>query len=192
MGPDYVERKHRPAAQPRMQPKPSNAKSGKEFKDENVKPQNQSQGPAQTQARPPVAQGPSYAQIQAQIQANSNRPNVQGLSQVPKPVPVALDIKPVNSRLQAARSAPVSEYPCALCPEHSTEGLVRIANPGHKNKNKVLFAHKICVTFTPTTWVAHDPQTGEELVYGFELIEKERWNLKCGLCSDRHGTKVGK
>lgn len=193
MGPDYVERKHRPAAQPRMQPKPSNAKPAKKFKDENEKPQAQIQAPPQTHSRPPATQGPSYAQIQAQIQANSSKPTMQGLSQLSKPVPVASDLKPVNSRPQAAKPpAPLSEYPCALCPEHSTEGLVRIANPGHKYKNKMLLAHKICVTFTPTTWVAHDPQTGEELVYGFELVEKERWNLKCGLCSDRHGTKVRK
>lgn len=194
MGPDYVERKHRHVAQPRMQPKAANAKPPKVFKDENEKPQSQVQAPAQTQVKPAATQGPSYAQVQAQIQANSNRVNVQGLPHLGKPVPVPVDLKPVNVRPQTAAkpSSAVSAYPCALCPEHSTEGLVRIANPGAKNKNKVLFAHKICVTFTPTTWVAPDPQTGEELVYGFELIEKERWNLKCGLCSDRHGTKVGK
>lgn len=192
MGPDYVERKHRPVPQPRMQPKPTNARPAKTFKDENEKPQTQAQVPPQTQSKPPATQGPSYAQIQAQIQANANKSNVQGLSHLTKPVPVSLDLKPVNSRPQAVKPvATSSTYPCALCPEHSTEGLVRIANPGAKHKNKTLFAHKICVTFTPTTWVASDPQTGEELVYGFELIEKERWNLKCGLCSDRHGTKVG-
>lgn len=189
MGPDYVERKHRPIPQARMQPKPSNAKPAKE-KDENEKPPAQVQVPAQTQPKPPVAPGPTYAQIQAQIQANNKKPAVQGLSQLTKPIPVSSELKPVNSRPQAAKSSPVANYPCALCPEYSTEGLVRIANPGPKHKNKTLYAHKICVTFTPTTWVAPDPQTGEELVYGFELIEKERWNLKCGLCTERHGTKV--
>ena len=198
MGPDYVERKPRTtAAQPRMQPKPAAPKPAKVFKDENEKPQVQPAQPVQKQPKQahqqpqPQQQGPSYAQLQAQIQANTNKANTQGLAQLAKPEPVALELKLANPN--NARPVPrptAASFPCALCPEYSTEGLVRIANPGSKQKNKTLYAHKICVTFTPTTWCAHDPQTGEELVYGFELIEKERWNLKCGLCTERHGTKV--
>lgn len=86
-------------------------------------------------------------------------------------------------------------YPCALCPEPIQEGLVKVAplqNPANikKHGNKTLYAHKVCVTFTPTTWCAPDPVTGEEFVFGFEDIEKERWGLKCGLCADKHGTKI--
>lgn len=201
MGPDYVERKPRTIAQPRMQPKPAPAaKPAKVFKDENEMPQTVSQTNSQQlpphkqqqQQQQQKASGPTYAQMQAQIQANAKKPPAQAFNQLNKPAPVHSQLKIMES---IANRTPVpqpeaSSFPCALCPEHSTEGLVRIANPGYKNKNKVLHAHKICVTFTPTTWVAPDSQTGEELVYGFELIEKERWNLKCGLCTERHGTKV--
>jgi hypothetical protein len=192
MGPDYVERKQRTAIQPRMQAKPIKAAAPALAKDENVKP---------FTAQQPALQGSSYAQLQASIQGKPVQqpfaaPYGQAHNGVPahlvKPAPVSSDLKPVNlQRLPPAKPAKVA-YPCALCPEESTEGLVRIVNPGSKNKNKTLFAHKICVTFTPTTWVAPDVQTGEEVVYGFELIEKERWNLKCGLCSERHGTKVSR
>lgn len=79
-------------------------------------------------------------------------------------------------------------HPCALCPEESSDGLVRIYS--EKAKNRSLMAHKVCVTFTPTTWCAQDPATGIEMVYGFDQIESARWGLKCGLCDDKHGTKV--
>lgn len=112
----------------------------------------------------------------------------------PAPVSAAKKPTPVNS----AKATPLPKqpapptFPCALCPEMSVEGLVRISNIGMtgKNKNKILFAHRICVTFTPTTWCALDPVTGQDMVYGFENIEKERWALKCGLCTEKHGTKV--
>lgn len=194
MGPDYVERKPRTATtQPRMQPKPAPAaKPAKTFKDENEKPAAAAAPPPHKQQKQQHQPGPTYAEMQAQIQAaNLAKPKKQELAQVPKPEPIASQLKLLNpTNPRPAPRPTAASFPCALCPEYSTEGLVRIANPGPKNKNKVLHAHRICVTFTPTTWVAQDPQTGEDLVYGFELIEKERWNLKCGLCTERHGTKV--
>lgn len=48
---------------------------------------------------------------------------------------------------QAPPTPPQPEWPCALCPDMSKEGLVRIGEPGQKTK-KNLEAHKICVTFT--------------------------------------------
>lgn len=42
---------------------------------------------------------------------------------------------------------PQPEWPCALCPDTSRDGLVRIGEPGQKSK-KHLEAHRICVTFT--------------------------------------------
>ncbi|GAA5877570.1 hypothetical protein JCM3774_006121 [Rhodotorula dairenensis] len=84
---------------------------------------------------------------------------------------------------------PQPEWPCALCPDMSRDGLVRIGEPGQKSKKR-LEAHRICVTFTPATWIEPDPQTGEELVRGYAKIEKARWKLKCQLCTEMHGTKV--
>lgn len=37
------------------------------------------------------------------------------------------------------------EYTCALCPEQSTEGLVKIGEPGIKSR-KTLKAHRVCVS----------------------------------------------
>lgn len=94
---------------------------------------------------------------------------------------------------QANQTAIKGFYPCALCPEQITEGLVKIAPPQDSNSKRAgrtLHAHSICVTFTPTTWCASHPLTGEEMVFGYDAIEKERWALKCGLCTIKHGTKV--
>lgn len=87
-------------------------------------------------------------------------------------------------------------WACALCPDLSTEGLVRIGEPGVKSK-KALKAHRICVIFTrrsfhetsracaedshgllaASTWIDEDPDTHEEIVRGYGKIEKARWRL---------------
>jgi len=53
----------------------------------------------------------------------------------------------------------------------------------------IKWAHKVCCMFTPSTWFETLP-TGEEVVKGFEAIEKARWALKCQLCKEKMGTKV--
>ncbi|PLW51009.1 hypothetical protein PCANC_08148 [Puccinia coronata f. sp. avenae] len=53
----------------------------------------------------------------------------------------------------------------------------------------VKWAHKVCCMFTPSTWFERLPN-GEEVVKGFEAIEKARWALKCQLCKEKMGTKV--
>lgn len=76
-----------------------------------------------------------------------------------------------------ASSTPYDEsFPCALCPDRSTDGLVTIGEPGVKHKRQ-LAAHRVCVMFTPATWIEHDEQAGEERVRGFGKIEKARWKL---------------
>ncbi|GAA5938979.1 hypothetical protein JCM3775_002640 [Rhodotorula graminis] len=84
---------------------------------------------------------------------------------------------------------PQPDFACALCPEASTEGLVMIGEPGVKSKKRQA-AHRVCVMFTPATWIEIDPESGEEIVRGFGKIEKARWKLKCQLCAESHGTKV--
>ncbi|GAA5908962.1 hypothetical protein JCM5296_006834 [Sporobolomyces johnsonii] len=90
---------------------------------------------------------------------------------------------------QAPPQPPKEEFVCALCPDMSEEGLVRIGEPGVKSKKR-LEAHRVCVMFTPATWIEEDPTTGEEIVRGYARIEKARWKLKCSLCTEPHGTKV--
>ncbi|KAK4049713.1 hypothetical protein OIV83_003988 [Microbotryomycetes sp. JL201] len=81
------------------------------------------------------------------------------------------------------------DFVCALCPSDSNEGLVKIGEPGIKSK-KELWAHRLCVMFTPATWIELDPETEHEIVRGFGSIEKARWKLKCSACIEMHGTKV--
>ncbi|GAA5869887.1 hypothetical protein JCM16303_001831 [Sporobolomyces ruberrimus] len=91
--------------------------------------------------------------------------------------------------IAVAPSPPKPEFVCALCPDLNTEGLVAIGEAEGKSKKK-LQAHRICVMFTPATWIELDEKTGEEMVRGFGKIEKARWKLKCSLCTVQHGVKV--
>ncbi|GAA5978643.1 hypothetical protein JCM5350_002464 [Sporobolomyces pararoseus] len=86
-----------------------------------------------------------------------------------------------------AAPPPKPDFVCALCPDLNSEGLVSIGEAGSKSKKR---AHRLCVMFTPTTWIEVDAQTGQEMVRGFNKIEKDRWKLKCSLCTEPHGVKV--
>ena len=134
--------------------------------------------------------GPAYEQMKRSMHRPPSNANkmVQSLSASTDDTPTDSNKTSISVLPKHATAKGQYQYPCALCPEFSTDGLVKV-HDGKKN-GKQLYAHKICVTFTPTTWCSPDPQTGEELVFGFSRIEKERWNLKCGLCNDKHGTKV--
>ena len=158
LGPAY--RPPQPTADvPRMQPRAENSRSAANARKKIAQPFGPNSGTATKQARPmPSKPAASYL------------PNGQAPQAVPQ-----------------QKSVPIN-YPCALCPEQTPDGLVRIQT--ERQKNRGLFAHKVCVTFTPTTWCAVNPATGKEMVYGFDQIEPARWNLKCGLCDDKHGTKV--
>ncbi|KAL8278069.1 hypothetical protein RQP46_009529 [Phenoliferia psychrophenolica] len=94
-----------------------------------------------------------------------------------------------KAKIEQEKAAKEDSWMCALCPEMSTEGLVRVGEPGVRTK-KVLNAHRVCVMFTPATWIEIDPSTNEEIVRGYAGIEKARWKLKCQLCSEKHGTKI--
>ncbi|KAM0747231.1 hypothetical protein T439DRAFT_328987 [Meredithblackwellia eburnea MCA 4105] len=103
------------------------------------------------------------------------------------PAPVRELSKKAKAELD--KVAKEESFVCALCPDMSTEGLVTIGEPGVKSR-KVLSAHRVCVIFTPATWIDTDPDTGDEIVRGYARIEKARWKLKCQLCAEKHGTKV--
>ncbi|GAA5931991.1 uncharacterized protein JCM15063_001094 [Sporobolomyces koalae] len=94
-----------------------------------------------------------------------------------------------SSTLAPAPAPPKPDFVCALCPDLNTEGLVAIGEVGVKPK-KQQQAHRLCVMFTPATWIELDAETGKEMVRGFGAIEKARWKLKCVLCSELHGIKV--
>lgn len=144
-------------------------------------------------ARTRVQQSPEYQAVGSKSRPAAPKPAAptSGPAKPRKPS-VAAQFAAAQAR-QANQAVVKGYYPCALCPEQITEGLVKIAPPQDANSKRAsrpLYAHSICVTFTPTTWCAPHPLTGEEMVFGYDAIEKERWALKCGLCSNKHGTKV--
>lgn len=205
MGPDYVERKPKGAPQPGKQPKAvkareptTKANNNKEniAKPASSKPaQQQQSAPVQASAAlslPQHSSGPSAPVLGLNHGTAFNMPSIPMLPSISNSKAVSNKEISAMATVKPAKAAkPVREaFPCALCPEQSTEGLVRVKLVGNKPKNRTLYAHRICVTCTPTTYVAPDPETGEEVVYGFDRIEPARWNLKCGLCPERHGTKV--
>lgn len=123
---------------------------------------------------------------------HSLSPLPPSFSQSPAP-PSALASSPAPAIKPVAKpAAPAkpkkAEFVCALCPDRNTDGLVRVADPGPRGKQ--IRAHKVCVMFTPTTWIDTDEQSGEEVVRGYATIEKARWRLKCQLCEEKHGVKV--
>ncbi|GAA5863810.1 hypothetical protein JCM8547_006072 [Rhodosporidiobolus lusitaniae] len=113
--------------------------------------------------------------------------------------------KPSPAPAAAAKPAPPPPpapkkvaFKCALCPDMAEEGLVKIGEPGAggggggggRKNGEGLRAHRVCVMFTPATWIEVDPQSEEEMVRGYAKIEKARWKLKCQLCTEPHGTKI--
>ncbi|GAA6019759.1 hypothetical protein JCM10207_009254 [Rhodosporidiobolus poonsookiae] len=128
-------------------------------------------------------------QSQAVQSKPARAPSSVASTPAPTPAPA-----PAAGPVKAAPTPPPAKkaFVCALCPDLSEEGLVRVGEPGGKGsrKGEGLRAHRLCVVFTPATWIEEDPATGEELVRGFAQIEKARWKLKCQLCSEPHGTKI--
>ncbi|GAA5890494.1 hypothetical protein JCM6882_002939 [Rhodosporidiobolus microsporus] len=131
------------------------------------------------------------------------KPSSSGAS-TPAPPSASAAPTPPPSAAAAPKPPPPPKpaFVCALCPDLSTEGLVRVAEPGQQGQQqgkngKGVRAHRVCVMFTPATWIEVDPATksvanpdGEEIVRGYAKIEKARWKLKCQLCTEPHGTKI--
>ena len=95
---------------------------------------------------------------------------------------------------------PVEFFPCCLCVSPSTDGLLPVANkhgPGSGCQNvgsevdkEVWHAHEECALVVPETWVEEVEAVTEEggvvkekVVYGVDLVVKDRWNLVSALFS---------
>lgn len=214
LGAAYKERKAaEPPVKPRMQPVPQAAPAAASsifeaapavgasaLNARPIKAKSKKDGKKKIQKTAPGAAAPptaGNATVPAPTLPYGTANTSAGWPQIPVGVqPGAASHSAAPQAKPATRVPLKGYYPCALCPEPIHEGLVKVAplqNPANikKHGDKALYAHKVCVTFTPTTWCAPDPVTGEEFVFGYEDIEKERWGLKCGLCADKHGTKVG-
>lgn len=92
-----------------------------------------------------------------------------------------------------------SELPCIFCVSRSEDDLVYVPNEEAPSSRTDVgrYAHRLCASFLPETWVAANPAAGKgskqpkELVMGFAGIPKARWSLKCQLCTERAMQKRG-
>ncbi|GAA5828560.1 hypothetical protein JCM11251_000850 [Rhodosporidiobolus azoricus] len=150
---------------------------------------------------PPQLPAPKNPYAKSSYVYGSSGPASAGGAAKPRPPQASFQ----SGTPAAGSPAPVQQQPkkknfvCVLCPDESEEGLVRVGEPGAaKAGGKAeLRAHRVCVMFTPATWIEVDPSLksaahpeGEELVRGYAKIEKARWKLKCQLCTEQHGTKI--
>ncbi|KAF8513261.1 JmjC-domain-containing protein [Hysterangium stoloniferum] len=101
-----------------------------------------------------------------------------------------------------------THFPCCLCPSSSTDGLLRVHDPpsGPNTPSKPppgtpWRAHELCAKVVPETWIDEDPDTvsgidgeKERVVWGVDGIVKDRWMLKCSVCtrpaSKSHGAPI--
>lgn len=149
----------------------------------------------------PVAQSTTSESSNGDIESgNSSRKRFK----VNKDMPDVPHSKPrqkiAKEIIEVVEVTPPLEFPCALCPDMSHDALVPIVGTNLK-------AHRLCVMFTRassflvstilTTFTYSfaaetyiDKEKGKkEVVRGFERIDKMRWKLKCGLCSEMYGSK---
>ncbi|KAG8733006.1 hypothetical protein FRC10_000490 [Ceratobasidium sp. 414] len=119
------------------------------------------------------------------------------LPPVPKPrSPTAsygARVQPTNSSLPRLKLPPLSVLPCCLCASTETAGLLPVrgwAAQGGPGGSKQ--AHEVCAQAIPETWVAES--ASGKFVGGIESIVKERWALKCSICTKSfnkaHGAKI--
>ncbi|EJD00680.1 JmjC-domain-containing protein [Fomitiporia mediterranea MF3/22] len=88
-------------------------------------------------------------------------------------------------------------FPCCLCVSRDTDGLLRVHDlpsswsgcqnfmPKDASGQEIWRAHEKCAMAIPETWVDDDTDdTGqtERVVFGIDVIVKDRWSLKCSLC----------
>jgi hypothetical protein len=122
--------------------------------------------------------GDSSAAKRAKIEKYDDGPDT--LLKAQKREERAAKQKEAQAAMQAAL-AKQSSYVCVLCPDTTRDTLVKLADAptpqaAKDPRRRAGYAHKVCVMFTPSTWIARD-DNDEERVYGFENIEKARWTL---------------
>ncbi|KAH9475449.1 DNA damage-responsive transcriptional repressor RPH1 [Psilocybe cubensis] len=97
----------------------------------------------------------------------------------------------------------IEPYPCCLCVSMSKDGLLKVMEPPTRKdavdaagNPKVWMAHEFCASIVPETWVDEVDQDGvkQKVVFGVDGIVKDRWNLKCTVCTKSrpksHGAPV--
>ncbi|EPQ27285.1 uncharacterized protein PFL1_05208 [Pseudozyma flocculosa PF-1] len=96
----------------------------------------------------------------------------------------------------AAAAGSSGENPCVFCPSQIRDDLVRIPDTveatGPRGKPLVgKFAHRLCASFIPETWVGRSDDGKHDIVCGVDGIEKARYSLKCQICPTPALQKMG-
>ncbi|KAG6820302.1 hypothetical protein H0H93_002566 [Arthromyces matolae] len=99
--------------------------------------------------------------------------------------------------------SPTEPFPCCLCVSLDKEGLLRVYHPPTRKdieeaagNPKEWMAHELCAKIVPETWVDEVEINGamEKVVCGVDGIVKDRWNLKCSVCTKNrpkaHGAPI--
>lgn len=104
--------------------------------------------------------------------------NLPQLQQPPAPPRSTPKAPTISSKLQE-KNPPQNS--CCLCPSDVAEDLVKVKG---KDGSEPLFAHRLCASFIPETWVGRkgdeenaDIKDTAEEVKGYDGIAKARWNL---------------
>ncbi|KAF7290510.1 Specific transcriptional repressor [Mycena indigotica] len=95
------------------------------------------------------------------------------------------------------KPSPSGSYPCCVCVDPSTVGLVRVhdlpalwrelcatARLHYRADGKgpgAWMIHQYCAMVLPETWV--DQIAGERVAFGLDGIVRGRWSLKCSVCT---------
>ncbi|KAG8701435.1 hypothetical protein FRC08_004080 [Ceratobasidium sp. 394] len=121
------------------------------------------------------------------------------LPPIPKPrspTSYSARVQPANNSLPRLRLPPLSVLPCCLCASMETAGLLPVrGRMGQGSPESVIGskqAHEACAQAIPETWVVETD--GGKFVCGIESVVKERWALKCNICTKAfnkaHGAKI--
>ncbi|EJT98514.1 JmjC-domain-containing protein [Dacryopinax primogenitus] len=81
-------------------------------------------------------------------------------------------------------SSPHLPKACLLCPSSNEETLIKVHDLPHTMRHMLgvqAWAHESCAAALPETWV--DMLDDEKWVFGVDVIEKARWDLKCAACT---------
>ncbi|KAG8772667.1 hypothetical protein FRC12_002956 [Ceratobasidium sp. 428] len=105
-------------------------------------------------------------------------------------------VQPVNNSLPRLKLPLLSVMPCCLCASMDNEGLLPVRGmPMHGSPGRTIHsgsAHEACAQAIPETWVVESAEG--KYVGGIENIVKDRWTLKCNICTKTahksHGAKI--
>ncbi|PWN53286.1 hypothetical protein IE53DRAFT_377437 [Violaceomyces palustris] len=138
---------------------------------------------------------------QAELAAVATGAETEGEDEADDAVDDTPFLSAVEAMTKASPRSHVSEggdQPCIFCPSSIAEDLVLVPDPpsqGQKQRaNAERYAHRLCASFIPETWVGKSERGDREVVCGYEGIERARFSLKCQICPtpalQKQGAKI--